>query len=107
MVVDGAVGGSIGFIPVDGSWQHPDVPNSLGMYFKYDINKWKEYFGTATSGSLVQVKQCRSGAEVWNGEVIIWPAENNRPPHGRRNNGASQGQWEKDDYVIKVSVFDV
>ena len=99
-------------VPVDGSWQHPTNSNSLGLYFKYDIEKWRQYFGTApTSVTVVQVKQCRNGAEVWSGQVMIAPSSSNGDihyaPHGRRNSGQSNGQWEKYDYVVKVSVFDV
>ena len=101
-------------VPVDGSWQHPLVSNSLGQYFVYDTDTWKQDFSavpTSTSGSVVDVKQCRDGKEVWSGQVKVWPEIPNHqgkgydlPPAGRRNSGSSKGQWKKHDYVVKVSL---
>lgn len=99
-------------LSVDGSWLHPDQPDSLGKYFSYDADLWNHYFGTvlvSTQGTQVAVKQCRDGAEIWTGEVSIWPNIPNfkgheLPPSGRRNVGANKGQWEKHDYVVKVQL---
>ena len=95
-------------IPVDGSWRHPTVSNSLGKYFKYDPDQWAQYFGPGTG--TFDVKQCRDGAKVWEGEVIIWPdsdSRHNGAAIGRRNPSplAGQGQWEKHDYVVKVCAY--
>ena len=88
-------------VPVDGSWVHPYVLNSLGKYFKYDKDQWEQYFGTP--GGVVDVKQCRDGAKVWIGEVKIWSVVPDA--NGRRNSGSDRGQWEEHDYVVKVCVY--
>ena len=84
-------------IPVDGSWEHPD--GSTSKYFEYDKDQWEQYFGTWSYKAVVDVKQCRDGAEVWNGEVQIFNIS------GRRNSGYAQGQWEEHDYVVKVCAY--
>ena len=90
-------------VSVDGSWVHPRQSNSLGKYFKYDKVQWAIYFGTPILGGVVDVKQCRDGAKVWNGKVKVWPV--NPDGNGRRNSGSARGQWEEHDYVVKVCSY--
>ena len=74
---------------------------SPGVLFSFDIGEWNLYFhislkpGNGVSQSL-DVKQCRNGAEIWRGKVMVYDWSK-----GRRQNGSANGQWKAKDYVVK------
>ena len=67
-----------------------------------------QYFNIKAKAQLggektMTVKQCRNGARVWEGPVIIWTSNNGGSgdvdSHGRRTSGASPNQWSVGDTI--------
>ena len=71
-----------------------------GKYFGFDINAWKQFFGSdAQCGADVNAKQCRDGKEVWRGPISVCDTNS----IGRRAQSADpEGeQWEAGDTLVK------
>jgi len=81
--------------------------NEDGKYFNFQWNNWKDWMKNwgheSGSGLVLSVRQCRSGNEVWQGDVQVWNSLDSSQvegdSHGRRAEGAEEGQWQKNDKI--------
>ena len=78
-----------------------------GVYFLFNKESFTSVFGSFSSDSTVQVKQCRAGTAQWEGLVKYWGERAWRASpyiaHGRRNSGHGQGQWAIGDLLVSPS----
>lgn len=69
-----------------------------GMYFNVD--------GGGLTGTET-VKQCRAGAEVWEGQIRVFGSQDSSQTdgdsHGRRESGATAGNWQAGDFLTAAS----
>ena len=67
---------------------------SAGQYFNFNVpTRW-------TPKQAAEVKQCRNGQAIWSGRIFWWNSKNGGSTgilHGRRDSGASSGQWQFGD----------
>ena len=79
---------------------------SLGQYFVFDPSVWVANFGSFTNLRSVanNVKVCRSGVEIWTGDITAFAltafADNNI---GRREPDSAAGDWEVNDVIVPSS----
>ena len=93
-------------VSVDGEWKNPNNPTgSYKQYFKFDRTDWKNHFGSWPPNSgTVRAKQCRGTNRLEIGTMTfrVW-GNASVGPHGRRNSGSGQYQFDHDDYFVKTN----
>ena len=71
-----------------------------GQFFKFNPENWYAYFGSFQENSEPTIKQCRGSETVGTFEITFIP---NGPalPFGRKSTSYSEGDWQRNDYIIK------
>ena len=69
-----------------------------GKYFFFSKEEFSKMVGREDWNNQ-QFQITQEGSHIWSGKVIVWEATSKYETHGRKVEGAADGDWEKSDSI--------
>ena len=69
-----------------------------GKYFIFSKDDFSKMVGHE-NWNAKEIHITQEGSHMWSGKVTVWVGTSKYESHGRKSEGAANGDWEKDDSI--------